>query len=344
MQKFYYNRKFVLVLLALLLTSCSPTKQKPAQTNETIPNWYLQPASIIPPNLLYGTGASYNLENAKKKALQNMNYNLQLQVQSSSTTNISSNRNNDNKVTTSASLQENINLSTKKITFTAVQTYKVEKIKKQYYILLTTSYNDLITDNRNKLEKNIPIIEDALINLNSANALQKITILSKTEQVFLASLDYLENLETFKIVYKNSAISYSYIQNKNQLLRKYKQEKIKVRNSLVLQIQGDVIWNPTKNLLKNHLQLQGYGIGNNPNAIFQISGHQEEYLLFDGKVKQSKLVVFIELWGLDNQSVASKEFSFKATSLQNHQEASRKAQIQLENQLKQKNIFQLLGL
>jgi hypothetical protein len=332
---------FIFVFTTFFVVACA--SKKPDQASKQIPDWYLQPANYLSSDLLYGAGEGPNKETAKQRALQNMTYNLQLQVQTSSTSSISSNRNTENQVTTSSSLQENIALKAKKIKFTAVKEYKVENIAGKFYALLTTNYADLIADNQNRLQKDIPLLEDALKELKTATALQKIATLSEANAVFLSAIDSLENLEIIQIVYKSAPISNAYLKEQNNFLRKYGQTQKQTKAEITFQIIGDEAWSTTKNLLASYLQSQGYKVGNNPNAILEVIASQEEHLLFDGKVKQAKVAILINLQEPNKTVIASKEFNFKATSLQSHLDASKKAQKNLQGQL-QTDIFQLLEL
>ena len=157
LQRYFY---LWIVIFFLLFYACA-SKEIDNPKTTTIPDWYLQPAKYIPANLLYGAGTGASPEGAKKRALQNMSYNLQLQVQASST-NRSLSKRDGSKVTTTSSLSEEIKLRSKKINFPNVQDHKVEQIGNQYYAVLVTEYADLIADNRKKLSKNIPLLEDAL--------------------------------------------------------------------------------------------------------------------------------------------------------------------------------------
>ena len=342
MKNNFCQKVLFFLIVSLLLISCgAQTVPLPA---ESIPDWYLQPAKYVSSELLYGAGAAELLESARKRALQNMSYNLQLQVQTSSVSQTSSQRNSNNQVTSSSSLVENIVLNTKKLTFIKVTDYKIAQIGSQYYAVLTTSYADNITDNKNKLNKNTAALKDTLTSLANKTLLQKITIFSAAEQSFLASLNYLENLEVLKIASKNALILPVYLQENVSFLRKYKTAENKLKSQIVFKIEGVKQWDTTKNLLANHLQSRGYKVGDNYNSIVRVSGKEAQHLLFNGKIKQAKLQILIELKEPNNTVLASREFALQATSLQTKQEASRKAQVSLERQLSGLNIFELLGL
>ncbi len=338
LQKYFY---LWITILFLLFYGCGSKEVAKPETT-TIPDWYLQPAKYIPANLLYGAGTGASPEGAKKRALQNMSYNLQLQVQASST-NRSLSKRDGSKVTTSSSLTEEIKLRSKKINFPNVQDRKVEQIGNQYYAVLVTEYADLIADNRKKLSKNIPLLEDALQELPSQSALEKVVILTSAQDSFLTASDSLENLEILALVYRASGISSAYLKGQFEFLRNYSKREKNAKRSIIFQVSGSNQWQTAKKVVATNLQKQDYKTGANYNAIIRVSGTEELTSLFEGKIKQSKIALLIELQGLDRRIFKSKSFSLKATSLKSAGEASRKSQNSLAEEI-QEGIFKVLGL
>lgn len=332
--------KLLPFLVATLLYACS-TKEV-AQPQITIPNWYLQPANYVPPNLLYGSGNGLSLELAKKRALQNLSYNLQLQVQASSTNQSLATR-NGNQVKVSSSLQEEIKLKAKKINFTNVEDYKVIQQGEQYYIIVVTSYDDLITANKRKLEQNLSIINNSLKSINQQPPIQQIVILASNKDSFLKAADSLNTLEILAIAYKSGAIRSSYLNEQQQLLQQFNTQEKLAKDNLILAVVGDTRWETAKKLIAENLQQQGYKTGTPNNAIIKISGSEQTAELFNGKIKQSKIFLLVELISLDDKVIKSKQFSLKATSLQSFEEASKKAQINIKKEFDD-NLFTTLGL
>ncbi len=336
-----FKKYFYYVFVAVFLFSGCASKEV-EQKPTAIPDWYLQPAKYIPANLLYGAGNGASPEGAKKRALQNMSYNLQLQVQASST-NRSLSKRDGSKVTTSSSLSEEIKLRSKKINFPNVQDYKVEQIGNQYYTVAVTEYADLITDNRKKLSKNIPLLEDTLQSLPSQSALEKVVTLTASQEPFLTASDALENLEILALVYNASGISSAYLNGQFEFLRDYSKKERNAKRAIIFQVSGANQWQTAKNVVATNLQKQGYKTGGKYNAILKISGTEELTSLFEDKIQQSKISLLVELQGLDRRVVKSKPFSLKATSLKSAGEASRKAQNSLAEEI-QEGIFKVLGL
>ena len=338
LQRYFY---LWIVIFFLLFYACA-SKEIDNPKTTTIPDWYLQPAKYIPANLLYGAGTGASPEGAKKRALQNMSYNLQLQVQASST-NRSLSKRDGSKVTTTSSLSEEIKLRSKKINFPNVQDHKVEQIGNQYYAVLVTEYADLIADNRKKLSKNIPLLEDALQSLPSQSALEKVVTLTSAQDFFLTASDSLENLEILALVYNASGISSAYLKSQFEFLRNYSKKERNAKRSIIFQVTGSNQWQTAKKVIATNLQKQGYKTGGNYNAILKVSGTEEITSLFEGKIQQSKIALLIELQGLDRRVVKSKPFSLKATSLKSAGEASRKSQNSLAEEI-QEGVFKVLGL
>ena len=332
--KYWIN---LLLLFAFIACSSQNTKSELG-----VPDWYLQPTKYVPPQLLYGAGEGNRLAAAKERALQNMSYNLQLQVQASST-NLSLATRKGNQVTTSSSLQEEINLRTKKLTFTKVEDFKVAQSGNSYYIIVTTRYADLIATNKQQLDKNTPYLEDALNSLNRKTALQQLTILANNQDRLLKAQDALDNLEILSVAYKTNNISPSYLAEQDHLLRNYNKKETATKRKIILQISGANKWQTAKEVLASNLQAQGYKTGKGHNAIIKVTGMVQSAELFNGKIKQQKIDLLVELQNLKGKTIKSKRFYLKGTSLQSLEEASRKAQNSLAKEL-QVGLLQALGI
>ena len=150
-------------------------------------------------------------------------------------------------------MSEEIKLRSKKINFPNVQ--KVEQIGNQYYTVTVTEYADLIADNRKKLRKNIPLLEDAL-QIPSQSALEKVVTLTSAQDFFLTASDSLENLEILALVYNASGISSAYLKAQFEFLRNYSKKERNAKRSIIFQVTGASWQKQKKSLLPIYKKLR----------------------------------------------------------------------------------------
>jgi len=251
-------KKIILIIASIFIiiniTACSSSKQT------SLPKWYLNSPSNTH-NTLYGTGEAYSLNEAKTNALKNMSEQLVVSVKSSMSTITKTSSSTYDK-----QLIRDINLKTKKISFSNYKVTKAVQTAGTFYVLVEVDKIELFNEKQEELRLLDNKIDTSINNMQSLSKLEKIYALEKLKPTILEAKDL-----SFIVHAINNNFDYSPYFTKYE---EYINQINILKNNLNIKIISNTKNTHYKEYLKELLTKENYKVSNsNEDVIIKISNN-----------------------------------------------------------------------
>ncbi len=248
MKKYIY-----IVMISFLFLGCSKQPAQPTQQAK-IPSWYLQ-APKNNANFLYGTGESYDKQEAKANALSDMSSRLVVAVGSS----MSMKTKSSTLEGFSNDVSRDVKVEAKKIKFTNAIIDKIQAANGNIYVLMKVNKKELYKSKH----------KDFIAQDNRINAQYK-TLKTKSalEQIFA-----LQDLKPMLVKSKSKAIVLQALNNafdSNSYIKKYNShidEIAKLKSSITVSIKSNNKNNFFLDVVSKTLNEDSYQISKNNSSI-----------------------------------------------------------------------------
>ena len=155
--------------ILFIICACSSTSNK-------IPKWVESPQDDNIESI-YGVGVGLTFDTAKQSALENIASKFSIQVESNT-----NNRQTLHNGRSDVLFQQNINTKVKAVQLTQYKLLKTESLNNLYYVLISISRAEFVSDKKNKLQL---LTDDIALELKNVTSKNKVEQLYRYNKVLL---------------------------------------------------------------------------------------------------------------------------------------------------------------